>query len=37
MKKIYSLFMALIACAMLFVSCDTNTGGGSTDDGNKEK
>ena len=29
--------MALIACAMLFVSCDTNTGGGSTDDGNKDK
>ena len=29
--------MALIACAMLFVSCDTTTGGGSTDDGNKDK
>lgn len=27
MKKIYSLFVALVACAMLFVACDTTQGG----------
>ena len=31
MKKIYSLFMALITCAMLFVSCDTTIDGGDKD------
>ena len=31
MKKICSLFVALIACAMLFVSCDTTIDGGDKD------
>ena len=30
MKKIYSLFVALVACAMLFVACDTTQGGTET-------